>query len=205
MIGMRCNMTFWSYDATGGCVGITWWQHYQWDNCILWVKMIKIGHNKTTLVKGHHWYQHYMTPMASSMVHDTGTRPGTSTCSKSHVIPLNNHQHDKCNGVIDGTINIMWQETCYCHVHSKSLICPSNVTYKPYMPITSHTHIRQLCQYICFIWVKCDQWQCDQEHWYTYISHYWHISQNKYACQFVTICSPALLLYFHADPTLHYI
>ena len=37
------------------------------------------------------------------MAHDNDASTDTSTSTKSHVKPPNNHQHDKCNTVIDDT------------------------------------------------------------------------------------------------------
>ena len=37
--------------------------------------------------------------------------------------------------------------------------------------------------------------QCDQTHWYTYISHYWHMPLNNYACHIGYMCPTALLQY----------
>ena len=73
-------------------------------------------------------------------------------------------------------------------------ICPSNATYKTHMPISSCVHMTQLCQYIYLIWTKSNQ-QCDQEHWYTYISNYWHMSLNIYVSHMTHICPTALLLW----------
>ena len=39
------------------------------------------------------------------------------------------------------------------------------------------------------------QLQCDQEYYYAYISHYWHIPLKKYACHSANICTIALPLY----------
>ena len=48
----------------------------------------------------------FTTPMALSMGYGTDASTGTTTSTKGYVRPLNN-QHNKCNGVIDGTISIM--------------------------------------------------------------------------------------------------
>ena len=37
----------------------------------------------------------------------------------------------------------------------------------PYMYKLVYVHMRHLCQYICFIWIQCNE-QCDQQHWYTF-------------------------------------
>ena len=41
------------------------------------------------------------------------------------------------------------------------------------MSITSCVHIRKLNQYIHLIWTQC--YQEYNKHWYTYITHYWHM------------------------------
>ena len=58
--------------------------------------------------------------MVSSMAHDTDTGTSTSTGTKSNNTYKKTMQLDKYNGVIDGTISMMWQETCYCHVCAKN-------------------------------------------------------------------------------------
>ena len=42
------------------------------------------------LVMWCHQHQHHMIPMTSSMAKDTGASTGTTTWTKSHIIPLNN-------------------------------------------------------------------------------------------------------------------
>ena len=44
--------------------------------------------------------------LMTSALHDTGARTGSSTDTKTHIIPQQFSQHDKCNGVTDGTISI---------------------------------------------------------------------------------------------------
>ena len=65
--------------------------HHQWYHCMCLVNIIKMRCNMTFLVMGCHWYQHFMIPMALSMVHDTHASTSTSTGTKSHIIPLTNH------------------------------------------------------------------------------------------------------------------
>ena len=45
------------------------------------------------------------------------------------------------------------------------------------MPISSCTHIRQVCQYTYATWIQCSK-QSHHKHWYTYISHYWYIPSH---------------------------
>ena len=61
--------------------------------------------------------------------------------------------------------------------------CHSNTTYILHMQISSLTDIRHPCQ-------------CNQEHLYTYILHYWYMPLNKYACHIAYICPTALLLQY---------
>ena len=73
--------------------------------------------------------------------------------------------------------------------HLKSIPCPDT---------------RQWGQYFYLIWTLCNQ-QCDQKHWYTYISHYWHMPwTNKSATLFT---SAPLHVYhtLHIDSTLLHI
>ena len=87
-----------------------------------------------------------------------------------------------------------------CPYISWQHICPSDAIYISNMPITSCAHRRQLCQYIDLILTQCNQ-LCEQEHWYTYISHYWHMPLNTvYACHIVHICPTTLLLWSSYKP-----
>ena len=95
--------------------------------------------------------------------------PVLALAQNSYITSKQSSQQDKCNGVIEGTNSTIWQETCNCHI-SQKLICSSNATYKPLCQFI-YVHMTQLCQYICLIWTQCNH-QCDQEYWYTYISHY---------------------------------
>ena len=72
---------------------------------------------------------------------------------------------------------------------------PSSVRYEPHMPISSHAHIRQLCQYICLIYVINSVTR--------------QKPMNKYVCNIAHVCPTALLLWstyqahiaVHASPT----
>ena len=83
----------------------------------------------------------------------------------------------------------------------KQLVLQYDVTYIPYMKISSCADIKQLCQYIYFIWTHFEE-QCDQKHWYTFISHYCHMSLNKYACHIAYVCPAACLLYYTYRPNI---
>ena len=95
---------------------------------------------------------------------------------------------------------------CTC----QKLMFPFNITCKPYMPIRSCAHMRQLCQYICIIYAHWNQ-HCDQKHWCTYISHYWYMFLKKYSSHITEICPTALLLWStyrlhitgHTNPKMH--
>ena len=63
----------------------------------------------------------------------------------------------------------------------KQQVCPSNSTDMP-------TYHNQLCHH---------------KHWYRYISHYWLVSLNKYACHITQVCSTALIMYSYME-TQHY-
>ena len=54
-----------------------------------------------------HWHQYHMVLMSSSMAHDTDASNNNTSGTKSHIIPLHNHQKQKCNGVTDSNISIM--------------------------------------------------------------------------------------------------
>ena len=74
------------------------------------------------------WLFGHVMPLASAshgshgivMAHDTIDSTSSTTGTKSQIIPLKTSQHKKCNGVIDGTISIMPQEACDCHVQDKN-------------------------------------------------------------------------------------
>ena len=62
-----------------------------------------------------------------------------------------------------------------------------------------HNYIR-----MCLIWTHCNQ-LCDHKHWYTYITHYWHLPVNKYVCHTAYMSPTTLLLYFtyRSNTTAH--
>ena len=79
-------------------------------------------------------------------------------------------------------------------------MCPSNAMYMPHMPVTSCAdQATKLYQCISFILTKFNR-KLDQEHWYTYILHYWHMPLNKYAYYIAHICFIALMLYSTCRP-----
>ena len=65
--------------------------------------------------------------------------------------------------------------SCTC----QKLICPPNAIHKAYRPISSYAHDTTMSLKI--IHMDPINQQCDQEHWYTCISHYCHMTLNKYA------------------------
>ena len=55
-----------------------------------------------------------------SVAHDTDASTGTSAdTGKSYNTCKQSSQHDKCNGVIDGTISIIGLETGYYNIWTK--------------------------------------------------------------------------------------
>ena len=115
---------------------------------------------------------------------------GTSTGTKSHIIPLNNHLN-----MMNAMMSLMvTSASCDSkHIIAKyvsKLICPLNAIHVP----ISSLHMRQLCQYICLIWTHCNP-QCEQEHWYICISNYLHMPLNKYAYHIAHTCSTELKLW----------
>ena len=88
------------------------------------------------LVMWCHWHQHPMMLMVLSMGRDTDARSGTNIGIKCHNISI---QISK--------LKMKWCHSFYHQYHKTGdillpctcpkLICPSNVTYKPWMPINS--------------------------------------------------------------------
>ena len=58
--------------------------------------------------------------------------------------------------------------------------------------------------YIYLIWTHCNQ-HCHRKHWYTYISHHWHMSLNIYACHIRQVCPTTLAVGLYVDPTVLHI
>ena len=80
-------------------------------------------------------------------------------------------------------------------------ICPSNAIFMTYMAISSCADIRQLCQYIYFISMQQNQ-KHHHKYWHTYLSHYWNMSPNKYACHKTLLCYIALIMYSTCIPNI---
>ena len=80
--------------------------------------------------------------------------------------------------------------SCCCYICVDNKYAPP----VPHVPISSYVDITQLCQYIYLIWIQSNQ-ECHHKHWYTYISHYWQMSLNKYACHIICVFPNTLLLY----------
>ena len=53
------------------------------------------------------------------MACDTDASTTTGACKKAYSTLIHSSEHDKCSTVIDGTISIMSEETCFCHVCAK--------------------------------------------------------------------------------------
>ena len=120
------------------------------------IQMIKMSCNLTFLVMWCQWCQDqcHIIPMLSSMVYDTVVSTGTKSHNASKILS----QHDKCKSVIDCTISILWQETCYWHACAKS-----KIPHMYHIGKLVQVHMRQLCQYICLTWSNCSR-QCDLQH-----------------------------------------
>ena len=97
-------------------------------------------------------------------------------CKLMYVYPTALLLYSTCRSYLTAHINVrkkslitmLWPYTC------QQQICPLNATYMSHIPISPCAHMRQLCQHINLKWTHCNQ-QCDHKHWYTYMSHYWHI------------------------------
>ena len=81
-------------------------------------------------------------------------------------------------------------------------MCMSNTN----MPLKCHiwqlVHVYIWDNYVSVYMLQCSRWthcnqQCDQEHWYTYNSYYWHMPLNKCASHIthMSYCNTALSAY----------
>ena len=108
------------------------------------------------------------------------------------------HTANMLHGHIDPTFLHVHQNTskwnihftCYCH------ICASNKYASQMLHICNisklvHVHMMQLCKYLIWTPPQPTLWQGTCK---TYISHYWHMSQNKCVCHIAYICPSVLLL-----------
>ena len=90
-----------------------------------------------------------MTPVTSSVAHDTDAKSATSTGTKSHMLQLDNDLN-----ITNAVMSFMAPSASYNRIHghicAKDLVFPSNVTKKPDMSISSHAHMKQLCQYASY-------------------------------------------------------
>ena len=75
-------------------------------------------------------------------------------------------------------------------------ICTNNKNFPqmPHKKFSSCADTRQWYQYFYLIWMHCNQ-KFDQKYWYTHISHYWHMSLNKYACHNCNLIYHAIAIY----------
>ena len=161
------------------------WHHWHWHHMMLMAPQRVPLNSLGATWLFHHVMpsnQHHIMPIAQCMAHDTVARTGTITGTNSHTLPLNIHLN-KTNAIV--SLMASCDKKHPTPFYMPKLICSSNATYKPHIPISSCAHVRHLCQYTCLIWTHCNQ-QCEQEHWYTYLSHYWHMPQNKYASHCIT-------------------
>ena len=80
-----------------------------------------------------HLDQHHMTPIASSMAHDTDASTGGT---EGHMIPLNNHPN-----MTEAIVSLMVPPASCDRKHiiamlMQKLICPTNAIYKLNMLIS---------------------------------------------------------------------
>ena len=110
------------------------------------------------------------------------------------------------NGHIDPTVlhtSTKIQPTASYFTHNCQ-ICSWN-KYASQMPYISHicqlfhVHMRHLCQYLHHIHTHCSP-ECDQRHWYTSISYYWHMPLNKHAYDTVCVHPTSFLLQISYRP-----
>ena len=91
-----------------------------------------------------------------------------------------------------------------CTCTWQKLKCLSDVTYMPHMLISSCLHMRLLCQYVCLPWTHCNQ-QYQQELWYTYILHYWHMPPKQICMTHYIFVPMHCYCILYIDPTLLHI
>ena len=94
-----------------------------------------------------HWVQHHMIPMELHMEHDTDASIGTTTDTKSYVIPLNNHPN-KGNVMMSLTAQSASCDRKHVTAMCMSISKMSVKCHISYMCKLVHVHMRQLCPYI---------------------------------------------------------
>ena len=177
-----------------------WWQdqHHMMPMVLAMASLYFLGQDNWIkmqhdfLVMWCHWHWHYMTPMTLSVAHGIDASTGTSTNTKGHIIPLNNHLN-----ITNAMVSLMAPSaSCW-----SNQICPSNATHKPNMPIT-------LClSYNTSMSVYMPPMNRLQSTMLTgilvYILHYWYMPLKKHSCHTVPVfhCYCSL----HIDPTLLHI
>ena len=82
---------------------------------------------------------------------------------------------------------------CYAWASKKIYLSICHIYKLVYM------HMTQLFQYKYLIWT-CYNEHCDQKCWYTYISQYWHLPLNNYACLIVHM-SQCTTIVVHIETT----
>ena len=86
----------------------------------------------------------------------------------------------------------------FCH------ICAIN-KYAPQIPHVYHicqlVHVQISDNFVNIYLISTDHNQkCHHKHWYTYISHYWHMPLNKYTCHIWYMDPTALTPYTTCRP-----
>ena len=126
-------------------------------------------------------------------IHIVGMFPWRTMSATSHLyVPL----HLYCSVLADPTLlHIQLKTATNCNFH---LPCydyvPIDMLIKYHTCQVLHVHIWYNYAHIYTLYELDANNNMDQEHWYTYISHYWHMPWNKYACHTAHICPTSFLL-----------
>ena len=181
---MPIELTLTSHTANGVMSHTIAFLRSSWKN--------KMKHN--FFIMWCNWYQHHITPLVASMAHKHWCCNWYLHWHQIHIIPINNHLN-----MANAKVSLIVPSASYDRKHVIAIYLPKtnicfNCINKPHMAITLSTNYRQLGHYICLKWTQCN-WKCDLEHWYTYISCYWHMPLIKYESHLTYICLTALLIW----------
>ena len=126
----KVQHNFWSCDTTATSIGITLCKMVLSMASLYFLgedNWIEMQHDFSGMWC--HWNWHHMMPMALSVAHSTDVSNGTSTSTKCHIIPLNNHLN-----ITNTMVQLTAPSTpCYCHVHDQN-------EYALHIPKISHTY-----------------------------------------------------------------
>ena len=131
----------------------------------------------------------------SLCIFDVNKQYGYHMANISHIAIMLNGHLDPIFCQCVPKHNHLW------HLTQMLLPCITINEYASQMPHLSHTckllhtHIQDNYVSIDTSYELTAHQQCDQDHWYIYISHYWHLPLKKYACDIVHMGTTALLLY----------